>query len=217
MNWVMGLYGIILSIFGLYITGIGIWGLLKKRPLVFSARQLMWVLFLAYVPGLIQSFLPLFTWRSSTFSSFNWFTVFMPFIQVALMSLLVFIFWRQMTGYLVFGVSDDTFRDALLSALNKLNLPFQERLSKVKLTSLEADLYAVVAEWMGSAQIRIKQPQHTQRVRDIAKAMNDYYATVPVKVNNIAYILYLLLGLLMLLLLIGMAVFMVGFFARYGF
>lgn len=210
MNWIFVLYGIVLTIFGLYVAGIGVWGLIKKRPLVFSARQLMWVVLLAYLPSVIQSFIPLFTSRGSI----EWFEIFLPFIQVAVMAILVFIFWRQMTGYMVFGVSDDTFRDALFYALNKLNLPFQEMLSKVKLIGLDADLYAVVAEWMGTAQIRIKQRQHTQRVIDIANTMNDYYASTPVKVNNIAYMTYLLLGLLIIALLIGTAVFMSELFFR---
>ena len=35
MLWVMPLYGLIMIAFGLYVFGIGLLGLTKKRPLVF--------------------------------------------------------------------------------------------------------------------------------------------------------------------------------------
>ena len=87
-------------------------------------------------------------------------------------ALIVFIFLRQMAGYFVWGVSDATFRDALVFALNKLDLPFREQVSGVKLTGLDADLYAGAAEWMGTGHIRMKQRQHADRLADIANAMN---------------------------------------------
>ncbi len=211
MKWVFPLYGIVMIAFGLYVFGIGIWGLTKKRPLVFAARQLMWFMVAIYIPLTIQSFVPLFeSWgrRDPLF-------IVMPIIQVAMFVLLVFIFWRQMTGYMIFGVSDETFREALISALNKLNLPYQETISKIKLTSLDADLQAAVASWMGTAQIRIKQSQHVRYAKDIASAMDEYYKNNTVKVNNIAFIVYLLLGILMLVFVVAFAIFAPDFFFRF--
>lgn len=210
MKWVFVLYGIVMIAFGLYTFGIGAWGLIKKRPLIFAARQLMWFLLALYVPQTIQSLVPLFdSWgRSDPF-----FTI-MPIIQIAMLVLLVFIFWRQMTGYMIFGVSDETFREALITALNKLNLPYQETISKIKLTELDADLQAAVASWMGTAQIRIKQWQHVRYAKEIAHAMDDYYKNNPVKVNNIAFITYLLLGILMIIFVIAFGFFGSGFLFR---
>jgi hypothetical protein len=132
----------------------------------------------------------------------------MPVINLVLMIVLVFVFWRQMTGYMVFGVYDETFRDALTSTLNKLNIPFQETISKIRLVELDADLQAAVMAWMGTAQIRIKQRKHAHYMKQIADGMNEYYVATPVKVNNIAFIVYLILGILMLIMV---AVFVFSF------
>jgi len=208
MTWILPLYGIIMTAFGLYVFGIGLWGLVKKRPLVFAARQLMWFLFLCYLPATIQSFVPLFGFGERSGGIFSGgFWVVWPIFQVAIMILLAFVFWRQMTGYLIFGVSDETFRNALTSALSKLELPFQETISKIRLTGIDADLQAAVAAWTGTAQIRIKQREHIHYTKKIANAMDEYYKANVVKVNNIAFIVYLLLGILMIAFVIAFAIF----------
>ena len=87
MKWIFPLYGIVTTAFSLYVFGIGLWGLVKKRPLVFAARQLMWFLLAMYILLTIQSFLPLFeSWgREDTL------LVLLPFIQVAILMLLIFV------------------------------------------------------------------------------------------------------------------------------
>jgi len=201
MNWMLVFYGIVGIIFGLYVFGIGLWGLVKQRPLVFPARQLMWFLLLCYLPITVQSFVPLINSRGHIEPFF----ILLPFIQVAMLALLVFVFWRQMTGYMIFGVSDDTFRDGLISALNKLNLPFHETISKIKLIELDADLQASVASWTGTAQIRMNQPQHVRYTKDIAGEMDVYYKNNAVKVQKITFIVYLLVGILMIIFVSALA------------
>ena len=196
MDWMFIFLSVVIVIFGLYTLGIGILGLARKRPFAFSARPLMWIMLLVFLPNVINSFIRLF----SRWGRIDLFSITMPFINLVLMIVLVFVFWRQMTGYMVFGVYDETFRDALTSTLNKLNIPFQESISKIKLVELDADLQAAVTAWMGTAQIRIKQSKHARYMKQIADGMNEYYTTTPVKVNNIAFIVYLILGILMLLM-----------------
>ena len=196
MNWMFILLSISMVVFGLYTLGIGILGLARKRPFAFSARTLMWVFFLAYLPSLVNPFVSLFT----RWERLNTFFLVMPFLNLVIMLLLVFVFWRQLTGYMIFGVYDETFRDALISTLNKLNIRFEETISKIRLVELEADLQAAVAGWMGSAQIRIKQHEHAHFIKQIADGMNAYYANTSVRVNNLAFIVYLVLGILMLIM-----------------
>jgi hypothetical protein len=201
MNWMLVFYGIVGAVFGMYIFGIGLWGLLNRRPLVFPARQLMWFLLLCYLPITVQSFVPLLNSRGHVEPFF----IFLPFVQITMIVLLVFVFWRQMTGYMIFGVSDDTFRDGLISALTKLNLPFKETISKIKLTELDADLQASVASWMGTAQIRMKQPQHLHYAQEIAGEMSVYYKNNQVKVQKITFIIYLLVCILMIIFVSALA------------
>ena len=193
MEWTWIFYGIAFTAFALYIFGIGLSGFIRKRPLVFASRQMMWFMFAMFAPTIIMLFNILFEDRKY----FSLFLVGMSIFQIGMMALAVFVLWRQMSGYMIFGVSDETFREALANALNKLNLPYQETVSKIKLTSIDADLQAVVASWMGTAQIRMKQQQHIHYAKDIANAMDDYYKNNVVKVNNFAFIFYLIFGVLM--------------------
>ena len=204
MGWVWIFYGVAIAAFAMYTFGIGLSGFIRKRPLVFASRQLMWFMFAVFAPAIVMIFSILL--ESRNFLSLL--SVGMSIFQLGIMAIMVFILWRQMSGYMIFGVSDETFREALTNALNKLNLPFQETVSKIKLTSIDADLQAMVASWMGTAQIRIKQWQHIRYAKDIAKAMDEYYKTNAVKVNYVAFTTYLLLGGLMAVF-IGFAVFSV--------
>ena len=196
MDWMFVFYSAVMVLFGLYTMGIGLLGLVRKRPLIFASRQLMWVLILVFLPNLINTFLPLF----SDWGQNDVLLIVLPFISLAMMILLVFVFWKQMIGYMVFGITDETFRDALTTALNRLNMPFQETISKIHLTGLDVDLQASVSAWMGVAQIRIKQSKQADVVRQIAAEMNQYYLATPGKVNNLTFYVYLALGILMLIL-----------------
>jgi len=60
---------------------------------------------------------------------------------------------------------------------------------------------------MGTAQIRIKQRQHVRYAKDIANAMDDYYKNNPVKVNNMAFVVYLILGIFMIAFIIAFAIY----------
>ena len=188
-------YSVALVLFSLYPIFIGLLGLTRKRPFAFASRQYMWVLLIALLPNLIFFFTPLFSGRALN----NIFLTSFPFINVAISCMLVFVCWKQMTGYMVIGVYDETFRDSLTTALNKLNLPFQETISKIQLVELKTDLQATVTAWIGMAQINIKQREHTHYTKQIATEMNNYYETIPVKVNNTAFIFYLTFGILMLI------------------
>jgi len=112
--------------------------------------------------------------------------------------LLVF-FWFQMKGYMAIGVSDDSFRDALHSSLNKNGLSFEERLSVIKLTSINATLQIAIQSWMGTGQLKLKNNNDRSVLPEIIAGINDYYNENDVKANNITSIFYIIMGVLMLL------------------
>lgn len=194
MPWNFVLYGLVMVAFSLYVLGIGVWGLIKKRPLILPAHQFMWFLLALYAAQVINSVVPLFTIRWLTFDPFFFL---LPVFQILMFFVLIYVLQRQMTGYLILGVTDETFRDALTAVLNELNLPFQETISKIKLTSLEADLQVAVASWVGSAQISIPQQPHAHLTAKIAHSMDNYYQKKPIKVNSFIFITYLILGILL--------------------
>jgi len=115
--------------FGLYVFGIGLWGLVNPAPLVISGAAADVVSTFMLSTHLPFSLLCLWSTPGARLIRF----LLCCFHQVAMLALLVFVFWRQMTGYMIFGVSDDTFRMAW-SALDEIKSTFQGTISKIKLT-----------------------------------------------------------------------------------
>jgi hypothetical protein len=201
LDWALIFYGITATACGTCAASIGVWGLVKKRPFIFASHQLMWLILAMFIPSIIILFKILFVERRHT----SLFTTSTSVFQVALMLLMIFVFWRQISGYTILGTSDETFREALIYAVNKLNLPYQETISKIKLTSLNADLQVNVFSSTGTSQIHIKQRQHVRYTKDIASAMDEYYKSNPVKVNDFIFSVYFFLGILMIAFLIAFA------------
>ena len=85
--------------------------------------------------------------------------------------------YYQLKGYTAYAVTDTSFREALLAALQKLQLPYEESLSVIRLTSINADLQVAVQSWMGTGIIKVKQRTHKPVLRQVVNAMNEYFAT----------------------------------------
>jgi hypothetical protein len=105
--------------------------------------------------------------------------------------------WKQMHGYFTYGATDEYFKNALYAALRKLELPFEESFSQIRLTSLGTDMNISIQPRMGTAQLSLKQPQCQSTLKQIAQAMNEYFATVPGRMNLTVYVYYTLFGILM--------------------
>jgi hypothetical protein len=80
--------------------------------------------------------------------------------------------WYQLNGYVVYAFTDASFRESLFAALQKLQLPHEESLSVIRLTSIDADLQVSIQSWIGLGNIKIKQKAHYSTLREIAKTMN---------------------------------------------
>ena len=104
-------------------------------------------------------------------------------------------FWLQMRGYLAFGITGKSFREGLVAALEKLQLPYEESLSSIRLTSVEADLQVAVQSWMGTGQIRVRQGRHGPLLKKIVQAMNERFRASPVETNMISCVFFLILGI----------------------
>ena len=185
------LFSIVFVCVGIYLFALGLRGLLSRRPFVTSARRLMIVLLLCYLPGLVNTF---GLWSGPFGASFS----VMPFLLVITYAVLLFVFWRQFNGYFAFGITEESCRDALVTALNHLQLPFQETVSRFHLTSLNVDLQVAVTGWMGTAQIRMKQRAQAVVMKQISDEMSQYFATTSVGTNQLSVIVYAILGLVMI-------------------
>ena len=104
-----------------------------------------------------------------------------------------------MKGYMAIGVSDDSFRDALHYSLNKNNLPFEEQLSVIKLTSINASLQIAIQSWIGAGQLKLKESTDDTVLPKIVSGINEFYTENSIKPNNITSIFYIIMGILMLI------------------
>lgn len=170
----------------LIFLGIGIRVMAAQRPLLFKARWLLGFMVLILSPMLILS-LYLFSKSQNPVMLIN-----------PLMFFTLLIFFRiVMKGYIAMGITDESFRAAIHAALQQLNITFEETLAHIKLTSHDVDLQAAIQSWIGTAQLKAKQPNGKPILDDIAKAIVEYYQTHEAKTNNVTAIFYIITGVFM--------------------
>ncbi len=184
------------GIFALFFFVIGLRGILTKRPFLVSNRWILAILFVSLIPGIL---LPIFLPGAAPFI-IKWLN---PVMFTVLLVMMCFV----LRGYVAYAVTDTSFRDALLASLQKLELPYEETLSTIRLTSVEADLQVSVQSWMGSGQLKIKQRGQGALLAKIAEAMNEYFRISSVPTNLTTCIFYLVMGILMVIGGIGMFLF----------
>lgn len=169
--------------------------LIGQRPFLFNARWLWGFLVLGLSP------LPIYFISSGALSH--------PpgRVIVLLLFAAIFVFaTMQMKGYYAMGVTDDSFRAAIHAALQELGIVFEERLAHLKLTStlvhlkltsLELDLQVSVHSWE-TVGLKVKQSNGKPVLKEITKAIVNYYQTHETKKNNTAAIVCFVGGLVVL-------------------
>lgn len=199
----------VLSFYFLYL---GLRVLLTRKPFLFSAKSAFWIIGLAFLPNIL---LPIRTfWKHYSFYAensipFDWSSSMMLLIPLVLYPALLTFYWRIMRGYSVLGVTDESFRQALYTVLGELKLPYEERLSKLHLTTLDADLEANVNDRIGTASIRMKQREQQATLDQIASGLRRYFAGSHVTTNLVTCTYYLFFGALTLAAAAAFAYFVV--------
>ena len=162
-------------------------GIITRRPFLVSNRWLLYFMFVALIPTIL-----LFLFLPGT-SSFllKWFNPAVFTVVLVMMCILL-------KGFSAYGVSDITFREALITTLDKLQLSHEETLSLIRLTSVEADLQVSVHSWMGTGMIKIKQREHASLLTQIASEMNTHFRMSTTPSNLTPCIFYLIMGILMI-------------------
>ncbi len=170
----------------------GLFTFIKKRPYIYSARTNLIFMILPISPSLFVAIEGLFSGRE-TFSL----ALFIPFIIVPLIILFL---WKQMNGYIFIGITEEGLRTGIHSVLKRMNLPFEESLSKIVLPSVGIDLEVTMQSWMGWAQIRTRQKDTQRTLGKIIDELNIEFATVPQALNKTTSIFYLVMGLVFLVM-----------------
>lgn len=192
----------ITAIFSLYI---GLRGILTKKPFMFSNRWFLATILVVFIP-LPVILVPLLS--ASVSGSDIHFMKWLIAILCGLVLFVILMLWYSLRGYIVYGVTDVSFQEALLAALEKLQLPYEESLSAIRLTSIQADLQVSVQSWMGTGIVKVKQRAHRSALREIVNAMNEYFRTSFVSTNMIPCIVFLVMGIFEVLFAIAMFFFL---------
>jgi hypothetical protein len=192
------------GVMALFFFGVGLRGIIARKPFLFSARWLYVLVLLTFVPSILQPFLfpiPRAGGESDMLAILPWMNPIMFTVLAAFM-------WFTLRGYLAFAVTDSSFRDGLLASLKKLDLPHEEKLAALRLPSVGADLQVAVQSWIGTGQVKVKQRQFGGLLGDIVRGMNEYYQSSTVPVNLTCCIFYVLMGVFMVVFAV---VFLIGF------
>ena len=173
----------------LFFLGIGIRVMAARRPLLLHTRWLLGFVAIAFSPAIVF-------WLNTSSESGN------PIMLVNILVLfVVFVFLAiVIKGYIVMGITDESFRAAIHNALQALNITFEETIGHIKLTSHNLELQVAVQSWVGSAQLKMKGSNGKPVLNEIVKAVSRYYQTHETKTNNMTAIFYLVLGVLMLVM-----------------
>lgn len=183
------------GIFATFFLVIGLRGILTKRPFLLSNRWLLLMMFLCFIPTII-----VFLLLPSTQHLIKWVN---PAIFTVILVMMCFV----LKGYVAYAVTDNSFREALLAALEKLQLPYEETLSSIRLTSLEADLQISVQSWVGSGIIKIKQREHRTVLTQIVTLMNEHFRLSTTDSNLTSCIFFVIMGILMVAAGVGILFF----------
>ena len=192
---------VLLGIMAIFSLTTGLRGILTKRPFLISNRWWLSILFVVFIPIILLNFslsLP------SSFNPINWVT---PLIIGPLLLMMYY----QLKGYTAYGVTDTSFREALLAALQKLEFSYEESLSVIRLTSVETDLQVSVQSWMGTGIIKVKQRAHQPVLREVVNEMNEYFRISSVPTNMISCVFNLVMGAITVIFAIGMFFFLRNF------
>ena len=184
-----------LGLMAIFFLTIGLRGILTKRPFLISNRWWLSLMFVVFIPIIL---LPLSL--SSLPSGFNVITWVIPLIFGVILLMVCY----QLKGYMVWAVTDTSFREALLAALQKLQLPYEESLSLIRLTSINADLQVAVQSSVGTGVIKVKQRGYHSVLRQVVHAMNEYFRNSSVPTNMISCVFSLVMGAITVIFAIGM-------------
>jgi hypothetical protein len=161
----------------------------SKKPFFFSSKVLFAFAAISFSPQIIRPFETLFS--TSNLSSLSYLTLLMVIVVLGY-------FWFQMRGYIAIGISNDSFRNSLHYALNQNNINYEEQLSLIKLTSVDAEIEVSVQSWVGTGQITLKKSKDKYLLPTLVSSINEYFASNSFKLNYTTSIFYIVLGVIML-------------------
>ena len=182
-------FAAVLLLLALVSIRVGLRILITKRPFVVAARWFFIFSLLLYLPFLFGSLVFL---TRTPFEFVGWGII----IGLFAFSVSLVFLWFQTKGYDAIGITEDSFRAAILSALNNLKLDYEESLNQIKIISLGIDLQVSIQSSIGVAQIRTRQPNGRSILRSIVNEIIVFYEASATTPNYFTVVFYIVGGLL---------------------
>jgi hypothetical protein len=192
------MFPIMFGLLAAFFLVIGLRGILTGKPFLLSNKWMLVLMFVTFIPVILLPFY--FALPDLDLTEMD----LMEWLNPAIFTVVLVMMCFALKGYVAYGVTDTSFREALLAALEKLQLPYEETLSTMRLTSIDADLQVSVQSWLGSGMIKVKQREHRSLLTEIVAEMNRYFsgASTPIKLTTCIF--YVVMGVLMVIGGIGM-------------
>ena len=173
---------------------VGLCGLLGRTPLVFPARRMILLILPCFLPGLTVPLLYLAGRRLHPAGASPPLVFFLP---IAIFLAVLLLVLKVLRGYTILGAGDRALADGLRQALERLGLPYEESLGRMRLPTRNADLSLHVQPGTGSAQLRM-EPEDRPLLDQIAGALRAALAAPGAPGQRLVFGVFTGVGLLML-------------------
>jgi hypothetical protein len=191
----LGVFGYLLTPFffiELAFFYVGIRGLATRKPFLYSSKWISGLMAFFFASQVFYLAPQLISSSGISLTASFYFVFYLIFVIFSIYQ------WLSFAGYTFMGTTDESFRDALHAALKKSNLTFEEKLTRIQLTNLGAELKVMTSFSYGSGMLIIKPRKHRDVLNLIAWEMSIYFRSNPVKTNMTAFVLYLIFSFLII-------------------
>lgn len=167
---------------------IGFSGILKKQAVIINSRILSGLVIMCFLPSVVNSL----TILSSV-------SIVQSSISIFGFVLLVFILSKSLQGFIILGVTDESFQSALKRALEKLNLKYTVGISAIEIEG-HGQLVAQVQPWVGTAMIRGKGDGMKKIMPQVSQEIKKELSQKGLPMNYFSLWMYSVLGFFLLVL-----------------
>lgn len=183
-----------------------------RTPFLLPGRQWMRRLAVCFIPSLCVAAIGIIYLLQVGEGLLSFFSI----LSTAQLAYVCVVWWRQPRGYMALGISEASFREALLTALDTQNIPYEEIMDHLWLTTIKQELIVTVLDRVGIGSLHFKKEGHEEVLARIAAEMNAYYEATAVTPNRRTAYRYFTFVLVLLLLNVGLIVMAVNMFILFN-
>lgn len=188
---ILGVMGIAILLLGLKI--------ITKKVFFVDSRIMFSFIVVGFLPMLINSTYDLI--KPKTFGN-NFISV----IPILLFIIMIVVFNKAFGKLTIFNVTEDILYESLIEVFSRKGITCEEKRSQIFLKEVDASIKIGINSMMNTAQISIIKPQNIQDIKGIYKDLQDIFSQKTFKGRTLIGIVYILLGILLLIMLIGLLI-----------